>query len=748
MISFSKPLFYSVPICGLAILFASCDNDLALAQKPEKVEKAAENDNGEKVAEKSKDVPPTKANEPQKISPPTVYPAMPEPFPAVMSRIPYLQLATPSSIQVLWRMRGENKPVLKYGPSQESLTSSVTGGSGILIRRLAKEGSSSPGTLPLFSAPPHTRQYEAEIKDLQPDTKYYYAVFDGEKRITPDDGSFSFRTLPVAGTDRPAWMWVAGDGGTGGKIQAAVHQAMINYTKEQNVSLDMFLHVGDMAYSYGYDPEFQGRFFEMYGTTLRNTVCWPAMGNHEGRSSRGLDGVGPYYDAFRLPTKGEAGGVPSGREAYYSFDYGKIHFVVLDSCNESFTKKHVLTTLGDSMMQWLKEDLEKAKADWLISYWHHPPYTKGSHNSDDERDYESIVMREKFLPLLESAGVDLVLCGHSHIYERSMLIDGAYSTPTTAKGVVINDGDGDAKGDGAYTKSAGLNPNEGMVSIVTGNAGTTLKRLGTIPLMKKIILEHGSVVLNVNGDTLHGIMLNKDGKQSDVFDIVKKGKLEPREKIADPQHPPIMPLLTSVKADGSKLFTDPKPTTAKPKASPGSDGDSEARSSQKLPEAYTELIPRGDVWRYQMGNFTFNWNSQNYDDSAWLTGKSGFGYGDDDDETVLAMKGKTEMLFVRHDFTLTGTEDLKKLGLAISYDDSFIVYINGTEIVRSTNVKGEGDRAKVKPAHEAENEFEYFSLEKAAPLLKPGKNIIAIQGVNDERDSSDFSLHPVLLLAK
>src|SRR5688572_22310185 len=62
------------------------------------------------------------------------------------------------------------------------------------------------------------------------------------------------------------------------------------------------------------------------------------------------------------------------------------------------------------------------------------------------------------MPILEEAGVDLTLTGHSHIYERSMLIDGAYSTPTTARGVVLDDGDGNPAGDGAYLKGAGLQP--------------------------------------------------------------------------------------------------------------------------------------------------------------------------------------------------------------------------------------------------------------------------------------------------
>jgi hypothetical protein len=61
---------------------------------------------------------------------------------------------------------------------------------------------------------------------------------------------------------------------------------------------------------------------------------WPTLGNHEGASTTsGQPGAssGPYYSAFVLPTGAQAGGVASGTEAYYSFDYGNVHFISLNS---------------------------------------------------------------------------------------------------------------------------------------------------------------------------------------------------------------------------------------------------------------------------------------------------------------------------------------------------------------------------------------------------------------------------------
>jgi hypothetical protein len=167
--------------------------------------------------------------------------------------------------------------------------------------------------------------------------------------------------------------------------------------------------------------------------------------------------------------------MPSGTEAYYSFDYGNIHFICLDS--HDLERKPT-----GAMAKWLRADLEKAKADWLIAYWHHPPYTKGSHDSDKETDLKE--MRQHIMPIIESGGVDVVLTGHSHIYERSMLMDGAYATPTVSENVILDDGDGDPQGDGSYRKSEGINPHQGTVQVVTGHGGAHLGRNGSSPVMK------------------------------------------------------------------------------------------------------------------------------------------------------------------------------------------------------------------------------------------------------------------------
>jgi hypothetical protein len=199
------------------------------------------------------------------------------------------------------------------------------------------------------------------------------------------------------------------------------------------------------------------------------------------------------------------------------------------------------------MAQWLKADLEKTKSDWVVAFFHHPPYTKGSHDSDLEK--QLIEMRTHIMPILESGGVDMVLTGHSHIYERSMLMDGAYATPTVAENVILDDGDGDPNGDGAYRKSAGLRPNQGTIQVVTGNGGTGNSRKGTMPVMKRVSLDHGSVLVDVAGDTLTAAMVTSKGERQDLFSIIKRGTVTPKRLPNPRQLPAYTPPPAAPKTD-------------------------------------------------------------------------------------------------------------------------------------------------------------------------------------------------------
>jgi hypothetical protein len=328
------------------------------------------------------------------------------------------------------------------------------------------------------------------------------------------DADHYFDTAPLVGAQVAFTAWIVGDSGTGGATQGAVRDAMLAETAGDPP--DIFLHVGDMAYNNGTDSEFTNNFFAPYQAILRNTVCWPTLGNHEGSSSSSGTQSGPYYDAYVLPYNAQAGGLASGTEAYYAFDYANVHFVCLDSHDSDRAP-------GGDMLDWLTLDLAATVQPWIIAFWHHPPYTKGSHDSDSISDSGGRMrdMRENVLPILEAAGVDLVLSGHSHIYERSFLVDGAYDTPTTAAGHIVDGGDGRPDGTGPYLKTGGSAANNGAVYIVAGHGGTGNSGTGGHPLMFMHDLVNGSCLLSIDRNVLSVRNLRHTGVISDHFSIVK-----------------------------------------------------------------------------------------------------------------------------------------------------------------------------------------------------------------------------------
>jgi len=403
----------------------------------------------------------------------------------VLTRGPYLQIGTPNSIVVRWRT---SAPVI--GRAQFGLVPGVATGS-------AQEASART-------------DHEVQLTGLSPDT-LYYSVGTPTQTIA-GDSTFRFRTSPIPGTVRPTRVWVIGDSGTANANAQAVRDAYSTYTGTRDT--DLWLMLGDNAYNDGLDSEYQVAAFDMYPALLRKTVLWPAYGNHDGYGSDAATNTGPYFDIFTLPKQGEAGGVASGSEAYYSFNYANIHFV----CLESFETDRSPTA---PMLTWLQRDLAANTQQWVIAYFHHPPYSKGSHDSDAE--IELMEMRQNAVPILENFGVDLVLSGHSHSYERSFLLDGHYGTSTTFTEAMKRDaGSGRPDQSGAYMKpSLGMAPHEGAVYVVAGVAGQTGGGTLDYPAMYVSQATLGSLVLDVNGSRLDAAFVDSTGVRRDYFSIVK-----------------------------------------------------------------------------------------------------------------------------------------------------------------------------------------------------------------------------------
>lgn len=403
-----------------------------------------------------------------------------------LSRGPYLQNGSTSAISVRWRTSSNTDSVLRYGTTSGNLNLSVTNATA-------------------------KTEHELRVTGLSANTKYYYSVGNGSTAFA-SGADYFFVTSP--GATKPTRVWVIGDPGTGSTSQTNVRNAYYGFTGTRGT--DLWLMLGDNAYSDGTDAEYQSKVFNVYQAVLRNAVVWPTLGNHDGHSASSSSQTGPYYDIFTLPRNGEAGGVASGTEAYYSFDYGNIHFVSLNSYDVN------RSTTG-AMLTWLQNDLAANTRDWLIAFFHHPPYSKGSHNSDTET--ELVQMRQNALPILESHGVDLVLSGHSHSYERSFLLDGHYGTSgTLTSAMIMDNGSGREDGTGAYTKSAvGPVPNEGAVYAVPGASGQTSGGALNHPAMYVSMNVLGSMILDIDGDRLDATYLDSVGAVRDDFTVIKGG---------------------------------------------------------------------------------------------------------------------------------------------------------------------------------------------------------------------------------
>ena len=414
-----------------------------------------------------------------------------------VTRGPYLQSPTPNSIIVKWRTDVATDSEVGYA--------TVAG---------------TPAAAADVSA---TTEHEVLLSGLSADTLYNYtvgssvAVLAGGDLAASGDGEHFFTTSPLAGTDKPTRVWVIGDSGTKNDDAATVREAYKTYTGTR--ATDVWLMLGDNAYNSGTDTEYQQAVFDMYPQLLRQVPLWSALGNHDGIDIF-FNPPGAYPNIFSFPTAGESGGVSSGSEKYYSFDYGDIHFITLDSTTNANR------AAGSAMWAWLAADLAANSQRWTIAFWHHPHYSKGSHDSDAEVALQE--MRALAMPPLDAAGVDLVLTGHSHSYERSNLIDGHYGASTTLTApMVLDDGDGSELGDGAYIKpGAAGTPHEGAVHAVVGSSGKT-EAGGTLdhPVMERSLEVLGSMVLDVTRHRLDATFIDSTGAVQDEFTIIKDRKL-------------------------------------------------------------------------------------------------------------------------------------------------------------------------------------------------------------------------------
>lgn len=230
------------------------------------------------------------------------------------------------------------------------------------------------------AAPDGTQR--ARVEGLAADTRYHYRLRAPKGESEPG----SFRTFPASPAS-PISFIATGDT----RSQHAVHARLAERLGQE--APDFLVSTGDLVGDGRLETDWNF-FFAASGELLRSTPFFPAIGNHD---SRGLLNDTMLDRWF-------------GRGRYYEVVAGPAIFLFVDT---------TLAYGGGSLQSaWLVERLEAARtakaegrATWIVALHHHPPFSSAHHGSD------ASVARE-LVPLYEAAGVDLVLNGHDHVYER------------------------------------------------------------------------------------------------------------------------------------------------------------------------------------------------------------------------------------------------------------------------------------------------------------------------------------------
>ena len=375
-----------------------------------------------------------------------------------------------------------------------------------------------------------TSEHKVLIDSLIPNTRYFYRIKLANTSYV-GDSTYFFKTAPKIGTKEKVNIWSIGDMYPG-QTQKDVYQGFIKFIGNKYTNL--FLTLGDNVYGGGTDSDFQNNFFDVYqnGHLLRQTTLFPSLGNHDYDAypkNQDQDGMA-YYQNFSVPSQGQLGGIPSKSQAYYSYDYANIHFVCLDSY--AYGKDNLRIFDGPSeQLKWLKEDLASTKQEWKIVYFHFPPYTKGTYDSDSNAfpNAELPRLRAILAPIFDEFDVDMVLSGHSHVFERSRPLTGLYGSSAQFDKKI----NWTQTTSGKYDKSDNSCPflfqnqtktKNGVIYVVNGVGGATGNSKPDFPhpvMEYSLANAGGSFYIEIEAGRLDAKVIDVSGKVLDQFTVMK-----------------------------------------------------------------------------------------------------------------------------------------------------------------------------------------------------------------------------------
>lgn len=362
--------------------------------------------------------------------------------PAGFAIEPTVQNPGATNITILWTTVAESPAELRYGHGSTLDVHAPKIDTEKVVHFLPKP---KDDLTPPTSATSFV--YTATLEGLTPGTTYGYRVTQGTAAV-----SGSFTTFPDhAG---PFTFGVYGDS----RSNTNAHRMVVLALAQHNPAF--ILHSGDLV-STGAFADYQPQFFEPLRGIANRIPILPVAGNHE------RDAVA-FHQLFSQP----------GNERWFSFDYRNAHIVALDSCATGEDLRQ--------MLAWLEQDLSASAAAWKIVYYHYPTYDIGSHHSKWGRG--------DVAPICRRHGVDLVIAGHTHTYQRFL--------PLYAKGE---------------------NDEHPITYLVVAGGGAPLYEVETNKASAVTASAYHYLLVTVDGDTLSGRALTPDGKVLDEFQIAKPG---------------------------------------------------------------------------------------------------------------------------------------------------------------------------------------------------------------------------------
>ena len=251
---------------------------------------------------------------------------------------------------------------------------------------------------------------------------------------------------------------VIGDTGTGDKHQLAVAK-QLSATRAK-FPFEFVVMVGDNIYGGNTAKDYDRKFALPYKPLLDGGIkFYAALGNHDDPSER-------FYKPFNM-----------NGERYYSFKPADgVRLFALDS-----------TYLDEKQLKWFEEQLMASGAEWKIAFFHHPPYSSGETHGSDES------IRTQLEPLFVKYGVNVVLTGHEHFYER-------------------------------------IKPQKGVAYFITGSSAKL--REGNISTTTQLTAKgfdtgYTFMLVEIVGDDMYYQALTDTGKTIDSGTVHRVGKVEP-----------------------------------------------------------------------------------------------------------------------------------------------------------------------------------------------------------------------------